>query len=63
MLNNAGRTLLLIACLYKFCFYNARFISSNDGPLTKQGNAIVRKSSAFDIVDFSGKLLDTWIFW
>ena len=59
MLNNAGRTLLLITCLYKICFYNARFIGSNDGPFTIQGNAIVRKSMASNTVDFSGKLLDT----
>ena len=50
-----------IECLYKVCLYNAEFNGSNNGPFTIQGNAITRKSSAFDNVDFSGKLLDTWI--
>ena len=63
MLNNVGRTFLLITCLYKIFFYNAKFIDSNSGPFIIQENAIVRKSSASDNVDFLGKFLDTWIFW
>ena len=63
MLDNAGRILLLITHLYKICFYDAGFISSNSGPFTIQVNAITRKSSAFDNVDFSGKLLDTCTSW
>ena len=59
MLNNAGKTLLLF--VYKICFYNARLIGSNNGPFTR--NAITRKNSAFDNVDFLRKLLDTWISW
>ena len=61
MLNNERRTHSLITCLYKTCFYNIGLISSNSGPFTR--NAIARKSSTFDTVDFSGKLLDTWISW
>ena len=69
MLNNVGRTLLLITCLYKICFYNVGFIGSNNVPLTIQVNAITRKSLASNNVDFSGKLLDsmhllvTWTSW
>lgn len=33
MFGNAGMTLLLIICLYKICFDNAGFISSNGGLL------------------------------
>ena len=36
MLGNASWTFLLITCLYKICFYNVRFIGSNDGPFTIQ---------------------------
>ena len=62
-LGNARQTLLSITCLYKICFYNAGFIDSNIGPFTIQGNATARKSSAFDNVDFLGKLLDTCTSW
>ena len=63
MLGNASWTFLLITCLYKICFYNVRFIGSNDGPFTIQGNEIATKGSTSNNVDFSRELLDTWISW
>ena len=50
-------------CLYKVCFYNAEFISSNSEPFTIQGNVITRENLVLDNVDFSGNLLATWTSW
>ena len=66
MFNNVVRTIPLILCPYKTCFYNVGFIGSNSRPFAIQGNASTRKSSASNNVDFSGKLLDllvTWTTW
>ena len=77
MLNNVGKTLPLITCLYELCFYNAGFISSNNGPFTIKDMQLRGKAQLLIIWTSQGSswtlgpfgnldsvdFLDLWISW